>query len=236
MENAKRVVYFQFLNASVFVDRTTEQGQFASLSFGPFSGSLDVVCAGCRECVIPIYEICLQDIENQAQYAVLFHLHPIMSDHSMFINIGGSIDPFFRYKMPSIQVKHEGKGNGVKTVLKNLKDVSKSLNRESGDVLQYIAAELSVLSLERNNDMIVNGTFAPQTLQEILQRFISAHVLCGICKNPETVYERIPGKSKRDEGILCKRCQACGARSPVPLHKINKRILTRSIPNKSDNS
>lgn len=146
---------------------------------------------------------------------------------SNIINISGSTDPFFRYKMPSIQVKHEGKGNGVKTVLKNLKDVSKSLNREPSDVLQYIASELSVLSLQKQDDMIVNGTFAPQIIQKIIQRFITTHVLCDTCNNPETSFERIPGKNKRDEGQLCKRCQACGTRNPVVVHKINRRILSR---------
>ena len=36
---------------------------------------------------------------------------------------------FFRYKMPRLVAKVEGKGNGVKTVIPNMVDIAKSLER-----------------------------------------------------------------------------------------------------------
>ena len=36
-------------------------------------------------------------------------------------------DPFYRYKMPKMILKTEGKGNGIKTNIVNLVDVAKSL-------------------------------------------------------------------------------------------------------------
>lgn len=38
-------------------------------------------------------------------------------------------DPFYRYKMESLQSKIEGKGNGIKTVVANLSSVAMSLER-----------------------------------------------------------------------------------------------------------
>ena len=46
------------------------------------------------------------------------------------LNVNRSVqDAFYRYKMPRLQAKVEGKGNGVKTVIPNMVDIAKSLGR-----------------------------------------------------------------------------------------------------------
>ena len=48
----------------------------------------------------------------------------------MSLNVNRQVqDAFYRYKMPRLQAKVEGKGNGVKTVIPNMVDIARALGR-----------------------------------------------------------------------------------------------------------
>ena len=136
-------------------------------------------------------------------------------------------DPFYRYKMPPIQAKVEGRGNGIKTAVLNLSDVARALNRPPQYLLKYFGFELGAqtsgnVETER---YLVNGVHEPAKLQDVLDGFINKFVLCGSCKNPET--EIII--TKNDD--LVRDCKACGKRTPMELrHKLSSFIL-KNPPN-----
>lgn len=140
-----------------------------------------------------------------------------------FINIcRDNTDPFYRYKMPPIQAKVEGRGNGIKTAIPNLSEVARALGRPSAYVVKYFGSELGAQTKidETNDRFLVNGQHDAGELQDSLDGFINKFVLCGSCKNPETEIE-IKGKD-----FLQRDCKACGLISQIdPRHKLLTYIL-----------
>lgn len=138
-------------------------------------------------------------------------------------------DPFYRYKMPPIQSKVEGRGNGVKTAVVNTSDVARALNRPPSYLIKFFGFELGAqTSINEDNDRyLVNGIHDANKLQDTLDGFINKFVLCGSCKNPET--EFIIHK----DGTIDKDCKACGVKSLVdPAHKLTS-FIAKNPPQKS---
>ncbi|KAI8852116.1 domain found in IF2B/IF5-domain-containing protein [Chytridium lagenaria] len=133
------------------------------------------------------------------------------------INIRRDVsDKFYRYKMPKLISKIEGKGNGIKTVVPNMADIAKSLARPPTYPTKFFGCELGaqVKCDEKNDRYIINGAHTADKLQDLLDGFINRFVLCGSCKNPET--DLI---IKGDD--ITRSCQACGANTPVDIrHKL----------------
>lgn len=141
------------------------------------------------------------------------------ANQSGMINIKRDVqDPYYRYKMPRIQCKIEGKGNGIKTVLINLADVGKALSRPPSYLTKFFGAEVGALSQvdDRTSKYLVNGVHDQEKLQSLLDIFIQKFVLCPACENPETFL-----KVSKKDATITRTCQACGNRALVDmLHKL----------------
>eukprot|EP00598_Pedospumella_elongata_P005487 CAMPEP_0184966878 /NCGR_PEP_ID=MMETSP1098-20130426/409_1 /TAXON_ID=89044 /ORGANISM="Spumella elongata, Strain CCAP 955/1" /LENGTH=433 /DNA_ID=CAMNT_0027488233 /DNA_START=240 /DNA_END=1541 /DNA_ORIENTATION=- len=132
-------------------------------------------------------------------------------------------DPSYRYKMPRVVGKVEGRGNGIKTVLMNVTDVAASLNREAPEITKFFGCELgSQTTYAADSDRaIVNGAHRDQDLQNHLSRYIENFVLCKNCRLPETHY-------KIKDGMISQKCLACGAKESVDMtHKLTSFILAQ---------
>lgn len=130
--------------------------------------------------------------------------------------------------MPLLAPQVEGKGNGIKTVLVNMSEVAKALNRPPTYPTKYFGCELGAQTqLDAKNDRyIVNGAHEAAKLQDILDGFIRRYVLCASCDNPETVLSVLQRK-----GVITTKCRACGHAGTLDgAHKLNTFILKNPPP------
>jgi len=140
------------------------------------------------------------------------------------VNIRRDVDDkFYRYRMPELLTKIEGKGNGIKTVLPNISDVARALSRPPTYPTKFFGCELGAQTPmdEKNDRYIVNGAHEAVRLRELLDVFIDKFVLCGSCKNPETdlIVEKNGDYIYRD-------CKACGKKTDIDMrHKLSTYIV-----------
>ncbi|EJD04476.1 eukaryotic translation initiation factor 5 [Fomitiporia mediterranea MF3/22] len=139
------------------------------------------------------------------------------------VNIRRDVDDkFYRYRMPVLLTKIEGKGNGIKTVVPNMSDVARALSRPPTYPTKFFGCELGAQTTfdEKGDRYIVNGAHDASRLRELLDIFIDKFVLCAACKNPETDLIITKGD------MITRDCKACGQRTNVDMrHKLTTFIL-----------
>jgi translation initiation factor 2 subunit 2 len=109
-----------------------------------------------------------------------------------------------RFQIPEPDVTTAGN----QTTIKNLRSIASSLSREPEHLVKYMLRELAVAGIFREMQLILQGKFTKDTIEERIKRYVEEFVLCGACKKPDTKLERI-GK------VSILRCEACGARSSL---------------------
>lgn len=149
------------------------------------------------------------------------------------VNIAGTTpvdDPEYRYKMPNVFGKQEGRGNGSKTVIPNISAVGLSLHRDPGEVNKFFGCEMGAQTTwnAETDRAVVNGHHTDQMLQQMIHKYIEAFVLCPNCRLPETEY-------KIKSGCVYHKCAACGAKEMVDMsHKLCTYILAQDKKAKAE--
>ncbi|KAG6777557.1 hypothetical protein POTOM_017382 [Populus tomentosa] len=143
-------------------------------------------------------------------------------------NIGAanSDDAFYRYKMPKMITKIEGRGNGIKTNIVNMVDIAKALARPASYTTKYFGCELGAQSKfdEKTGTSHVNGSHDTAKLAGLLENFIKKYVQCYGCGNPET--EVIITKSQ----MIQLKCAACGFVSDVDMRDKLTTFIVKNPP------
>lgn len=122
-------------------------------------------------------------------------------------NIGASNrdDAFYRYKMPRMITKIEGRGNGIKTNIVNMVDIAKALAMPASYTTYFGCEHGAQIKFdEKTGISLVNGAHDTAKLAGLLENFIKKYVQCYGCRNPET--EIIISKTQ----MISLKCAACG--------------------------
>ncbi len=145
------------------------------------------------------------------------------------LNVNGSDDPAYRYKMPALVTKPEGRGNGVKTIIINMRDVAKSLMIHPTYTSKYLGATFGALSGydEGTGQTQVNGRISQSDMQEALQKFINRFILCPGCKQPELTMTA--GDAKGELHPVHYECRACGCNGELKDSKNEKKTNSQII-------
>ncbi|KAK3012440.1 hypothetical protein RJ639_010363 [Escallonia herrerae] len=149
-------------------------------------------------------------------------------------NIGASNsdDAFYRYKMPRLITKIEGRGNGIKTNIVNMVDVAKALARPASYTTKYFGCELGAQSKfdEKTGVSLVNGSHETAKLAGLLENFIKKYVQCYGCGNPET--EVLITKTQ----MVQLKCAACGFISDVDMRDKLTSFILKNPPEQKKGS
>lgn len=134
------------------------------------------------------------------------------------INMNGSEDEGYRYKMPVIRSRYSGSGQFTKTIILNLEEISECIGHSKDSILKYLSYQLGTLCDMKEDSL--NGSFSERVLLDNILGYLSEFIFCDSCNIPECSLI-IDGKKKNIKMYKC--CSACGSKNIyIPNKKMSK--------------
>ena len=113
-----------------------------------------------------------------------------------------------RFVTPQVQARIQGKT----TVVQNLSEVSKAINRETGMLAKYLLREFGTMGSNDAQRLLMKGQFRPSQIQEKFEDFLRQFVICPECGRPDT-------RILQEMRVNFLKCEACGSRHPLSAMK-----------------
>jgi translation initiation factor 2 subunit 2 len=111
-----------------------------------------------------------------------------------------------RFELPRIQ----GVRIGSRTIIQNFKEIADRMNRDPLHLLKFLSKELATAATIDGARAIFQGVFKVESINRLLDIYTQRYVICPVCKRPDT-------KMDRQERYFFLVCEACGARSSMPM-------------------
>jgi len=109
-----------------------------------------------------------------------------------------------RFEMPKIKTIIVGN----KTLIKNFRELVNTFRRDENHLLKFLLGEMATSGNIEGSQAVFQGKFSFNFIQDKVQKYADAFVLCPECKKPDTTIIK--------EGrIYFLRCEACGAKHPI---------------------
>ncbi len=118
------------------------------------------------------------------------------------VNIPKSVDdPTYRYKRDKIEIIIQNTQGGL-TKLVNIDKIAEQLGSTVENILKFLKKKINTSIIEKNGPFI-RKVETVDNIENVIEAFIKAEVLCPKCNNPEfSVTE--------DKKTITKTCKACG--------------------------
>lgn len=144
------------------------------------------------------------------------------SENIKKVNIDGSVDPFYRYKMDQIIIRFTGANKKSKTFISNLKQIERDLRIPQKYIIAYLGYELSArFGYDESRLMhYINGRYECHELEPIVDKMIHTIVLCKMCNLPELEITNECGK-------LWGSCDSCGCKYGLSVSEKFYKFINR---------
>lgn len=109
-----------------------------------------------------------------------------------------------RFEIPKVQ----GQVSGKNTIIINIYEIASYIRRPVEHLAKFLQKELAVSGKLENNTLILNTKLNSNKVNEKVEQYVKAFVLCHECKKPDT-------EVISEKGIKFKHCLACGAKYPI---------------------
>jgi len=148
------------------------------------------------------------------------------------INEKHAADSFYRYHMPALEVKADGRNKQRRTYLANLECIANALRRPPELLLAFISTPLGTSgqcdTASGTPQWFLKGHHERGVLQKSIMDLCSQLVVCPKCGDCGTrLYIVTTGVKKRAESSIRIKCGACGANEKTAFQ--DKKVA-KSIP------
>lgn len=113
-------------------------------------------------------------------------------------------ESYERFKVDNIR----GHIEGNKTILVNLRQIAKQLNRKPEHLLKYLLRELASPGKIIGGRVVLGTKVSASMINKKIKKYISEFVICSECGKPDTELIEI-------ERISYLKCLVCGSKKPV---------------------
>ena len=109
-----------------------------------------------------------------------------------------------RFKLEKVK----GHLEGNKTILINLRQIAKQLNRHLDHLLKYLLRELATPGKIIRDRVILGSKFSAGLINKKIKKYLSEFVICSECGKPDT-------ELTEEKSISYLKCLACGIKKLV---------------------
>ncbi len=110
-----------------------------------------------------------------------------------------------RFEIPPVR----GHFQGNRTIITNFGDIAQTLRRDPEHMVRYLTKALAAPMEVQGNLLIIGRKIKAQLINQKIDQYAKLFVICPECGKPDTVLVK-------EDRIVFLRCQACGAKHPVP--------------------